>query len=201
MEAEILERIFEPYFTTKRVGEGTGMGLAMVHGIVKSHKGETTVYSEPGRGTIFHIFLPVLSKDMVVWPEIAKKELVRGESERILFVDNELALAEIGKKMLENLGYHVVSRTSSIEALAYFRERPDNFDIVITDMTMPKMTGVQLAKEIHNIRPDIPVILCTGFSESINEENYKSLGINAFVMKPILQKDIAKVIRDVLECK
>jgi signal transduction histidine kinase/CheY-like chemotaxis protein len=194
----IKDRIFEPYFTTKKTGEGTGMGLAMVYGIVKGHSGEITVYSEPGKGTTVHVYLAVLEKSEVTEGEIDHTEPVIGGSERILFVDDEVHLAEVGKQMLEKLGYRVTSRTSSTEALEDFRGNPSHYDLVITDQTMPGITGVQLAEELKQIKPGIPVILSTGFSEKISESNYKSRGIDAFVMKPTMKKEIARVIRRVL---
>ncbi|MCK5057221.1 MAG: PAS domain S-box protein [Candidatus Aminicenantes bacterium] len=197
MSLEIKSRIFEPYFTTKPKGEGTGMGLAVVHGIVKNHSGEIKVYSEPGKGTTFHVFLPVTRAETMVGFE--QIEPIQGGEERILYVDDENNLAEMGKQMLESIGYRIESRTSSIEALEAFRSGPGKFSLVITDQTMPNMTGLQLAKEIRKISPHIPVILCTGFSESVNEENFKSMGISAFVMKPIVRKEIARVIREVLD--
>lgn len=199
MTNEIVNRIFEPYFTTKEKGEGTGMGLAVVHGIVKNHGGEITVYSEPGQGTTFHVFLPVTQTETMIG--IEQVEAVQGGKERILYVDDEKNLAEMGKQMLESFGYKIESRTSSIEALEAFRSSPDKFSLLITDQTMPNMTGLQLAREIHSIRPDIPVILCTGFSESVNEQNFKSRGISAFVMKPVVRNEIARVIREVLDEK
>ncbi len=197
MTPEIANRIFEPYFTTKGKGEGTGMGLAVVHGIVKNHGGEISVYSEPGRGTTFHVFFPVTQVEDI--DSIPEMEPIQGGTERILYVDDEMNLADMGKQMLESLGYRVDSRTSSIEALEAFRSGPNKFALVITDQTMPNMTGLQLSRELRNIRPDIPIILCTGFSESVNEENFKSLGISQFVMKPIVRKDIARIIREVLD--
>jgi CheY-like chemotaxis protein len=197
MTPGIMERIFEPYFTTKRPGEGTGMGLSVAHGIVKSHGGEIKVFSEPFKGTTFHVYLPVTED--VKEPPIEKGKPVTGGSERILFVDDDNSLAEMGKLMLEKLGYKVTVRTSSIEALEVFRKGPNKFDLVITDQTMPNKTGTQLTRELLRIRPDIPVILSTGFSETVNKENFKSLGIRAFVMKPIVKNDIAKTIRKVLE--
>jgi len=198
MEKKVIDRIFDPYYTTKEKTGGTGMGLAVVHGILKSHGGVITVYSEPGKGTTFNVFLPrTESAEGVVEPE----EIIPLPigKELILFVDNEPFIVEIGKGMLEHLGYTVVTRTSSIEALEAFKAMPDKFDLVITDMTMPKMTGDELAKELMRIRPDLPIILCTGFSELINAHKAKAIGIRAFVMKPIVQREMAEAVRKVLD--
>lgn len=197
MTPDIMNRIFEPYFTTKTKSEGTGMGLSVAHGIIRSHGGEITVYSELGKGTTFHIYLPVTEIKKIL--EVEETEELRGGDEYILFVDDEETLVELAQRMLESLGYTVAVRTSSIEALEAFRNDPYRFALVITDQTMPNMTGLQLSGKIRQIRPDIPIILCTGFSENANEEIVKTHQINAFVMKPILKKDIARVIRNVLD--
>ena len=200
MDAETKKKIFEPYFTTKKEGEGTGMGLSLVHGIIKSHNGEIIVDSEPGKGTCFYVFLPVTDIEIVP-TEVESLEPVVGGNERILLVDDEWTLVEMGKQMLERFGYMVEIKTSSKGALEVFCSNPDVFDLIITDQTMPIMTGIQLTQELKKIRPDIPVILCTGFSEVIDEENFKSQGIDAFVMKPIVMREIAAVIRSVLDKK
>jgi len=200
MDKAVRDRIFEPYFTTKRTGEGTGIGLTVVHGIVKSYGGAITVESEPGRGSIFQVLLPRL-KGAVVEEEHKKVVLPPRGTERILFVDDEPALVNIGRRMLEGLGYEVVTSTSGIETLSTFRRQPENFDLVITDMTMPKMTGDRLAIELLGIRPGIPIILCTGFSERITGEKAKEIGIRKFVLKPLLMNDLAEAVREVLDAK
>jgi len=197
MDRATMERIFDPFFTTKAPGEGSGMGLAVVHGIVKSLNGAITVDSEPGKGTTFQVFFPTIQSEAASEPEHFAPPPVGNE--RVLFVDDEAALAAVGQEMLESLGYDVVARTSSIEALKTFQMQPDRFDLVITDMTMSNMTGADLAREIMRIRPDVPVILCTGFSEAISEEKAKAMGIRAFVMKPVVRREIAEVIRRVLD--
>lgn len=197
MEPYVMERIFEPYFTTKKTGEGTGLGLSVVHGIVKSHGGDIAVTSVPGKGTTFCVYFPVTEGAAV--PGIEQAEPIIGGTEHILFVDDEQSLAEMGKHLLERLGYKVTVRTSSIEALEVFRKTPDRFDLVISDQTMPNLTGTQLIGELFRIRRDIPVILCTGFSETVNTENFLALGIRAFVMKPIIKREIAKIIRETLD--
>lgn len=199
MDEETKRRIFEPYFTTKRVGEGSGLGLSVAHGIVKNHGGTITADSEPGKGTTFHIYLPVIKSESLLGVE--STEPVKGGHEWVLMADDETDLLESGRKILESLGYTVVMKKSSIDALEAFNEKPGIFNLVITDQTMPGMTGVQLTKELKSIREDIPVILCTGFSEVINEENYKAQGIDAFMMKPFDKKKIAGVIRQVLDKK
>ncbi len=201
MEPAVIRRIFEPYYTTKKVGEGTGMGLAVIHGIVKSYQGEVVVYSEPGNGTTFHIFFPVLHENKETSSVLARKSSIVGGHERILFVDDEKGLVEMAPLMLESLGYNVFATSSSLEALTSFRMKPTDFDLVITDQTMPHMTGVALTAAIRAVRPDIPVIICSGFSDSINDKNFKALGINAFIMKPFSKKEIAAAIREVLDSK
>ncbi len=197
MDESVKARIFDPYFTTKGPEKGTGLGLSVVHGIIRSHGGNIRCKSEPGKGSVFEIFLPTIEAGP---PEKSTPvDSIPQGSERILFVDDEMALADIGMQTLQSLGYKVVSRTSSIEALEAFRTQPDQFDLLITDNTMPNMTGIELAKNIKRIRPDIPIILCTGFTEGILEEKIKALGIAGFLMKPIIRGDIAKVIRQVLE--
>ena len=198
MNSELLERIFDPYFTTKEKGVGTGLGLSVVNGIVDSHGGTITVESEPGKGSAFHVYLPLIQEG-VIKPEIDIDAPISTGNERILFIDDELALVDIGKQMLEHFGYEVTSRTSSIEALELFRTKPDQFDLVITDMTMPNMTGDKLAKELMKIRSDIPIILCTGFSERVSEEKVKGMGIKDFAMKPVVIQDLAKTVRKVLD--
>jgi CheY-like chemotaxis protein/two-component sensor histidine kinase len=200
MTPEVLERIFDPYFTTKEKGEGTGLGLAVVHGIVKSYGGIITVQSDMGKGTTFHVYLPRIKREVTAGPESRLGEIPTG-NERILFIDDDPGLVDISKQMLEHLGYKLVTRTSSIEALKLFRAQPDKFDLVITDMTMPNMTGDKLAKELMEIRPDIPIILCTGYSERITEEKAKAMGIRAFTMKPLVIRDFANTIRKVLDQK
>jgi len=196
IEPKIFKRIFDPYFTTKGVGEGSGMGLSVVHGIVKRHGGGISVSSEPGKGTIFHVLFPCIEDEPEPEVEIAVK-IPRGK-ERILFVDDEKAMVDAIQPMIKRLGYKVTARTSSIEALEAFRANPDRFDLVITDFTMPNMTGLELAKELLKLRSDIPIILCTGYSEHINEEKAKRSGIRAFVMKPVVLDEIANTVRKVL---
>jgi signal transduction histidine kinase len=197
MTPEVMARIFDPYFTTKEVGRGTGLGLSVVHGIVKSHGGVITCKSTPGEGTIFDVYLPEIDTGKEKLEPLEKESLPTG-TERILFVDDEPVLIDLTKKRLENLGYTVITRTSSIEALELFRNNPDKFDLVITDMTMPAMTGDKLTQKMMEIRQDIPIILCTGYSELISEEKAKKIGVKEFIMKPIVIEELAKTIRDVL---
>lgn len=193
---DIREKIFDPYFTTKEVGKGTGMGLAMVHGIVQSYGGAITCDSQLGEGTVFHILLPTIENENIEKDESA--EIVPIGKEHILLIDDEEILIEVGKAMLQRLGYRVTTRSNSIEALTTFQNQPESFDLIITDQTMPGMTGVDLARRILQIRPDIPIILCTGYSNLISEEKAKALGIKGFSLKPLAKKDIALLIRKVL---
>ena len=197
MDRDTIERMFDPFFTTKGPAKGTGMGLAVVQGIVKRHKGAISVESEPGKGSNFHVVLPQTDlKDprVITTPD----SFPRGD-ERILFVDDEEILVDLGKQFLERLGYQAVCVTDPIKALEIFRMQPDSFDLVITDMTMPKMTGISLARKILEIRPNLPVILSTGFSEQLSGENRVSeIGIKAQLMKPLALKDLAVIIRKLL---
>ena len=199
IEPSIQERIFEPYFTTKELEEGTGMGLAVVHGIVKSCGGAITVESELGKGTTFHVLLPKFEGEISPVEETLAQ--LPGGAERILFVDDEDAMVDTIPSMLRMLGYEVESKKSSIECLNVFRDNPEAFDLLITDMTMPNITGVDLSKKVMKIRPDIPIILFTGFSELIDEKRAKEIGIRAFLMKPVIIQEIANTIREVLDKK
>lgn len=192
-----LDRIFDPYFSTKRPGKGTGLGLSIVQSLVRSYKGEIIVYSELGKGTVFRVFLPVI--ESVESPDIIIESIdnLKG-NERILAVDDEPYVLALEKEMLERLGYKVTALNNSLEAFEAFRKSPDQFDVVITDMTMPKLTGDLLAQRLMQVRADIPVILCTGFSEKISEEKAESFGLKGFIMKPIIRKEIAKAIRRAL---
>ena len=198
MKQSIMDRIFEPYFTTKKEGKGTGLGLAILHGIVKSHGGHISFYSEPGKGAEFKVYLPVIKKQKETSKVETDASIQKG-NERILLVDDQDIIVQMEKQMLEQLGYHVTGRISSVDVLEMFRADPDKFDLVITDMTMPNMTGEQLADELIKIRSDIPVILCTGFSEMMSEEKAKAMGIKGFLMKPVLMKDLSSTIRKVLD--
>jgi CheY-like chemotaxis protein len=195
MSPAVLERIFEPFFTTKEVGEGTGMGLAVVHGIVTKCRGAIAVESALGRGTTFTIYLPRSDQPGVALP-CPEDAMPRG-TERILFVDDEEALAQLGHQLLTRLGYDVVTWTSSVEALKAFHDHPDRFDLVITDQTMPHMTGDVLARAWRQMRPDLPIILCTGFSQRIMAEQAETLGIDAVCLKPLVARDLARTIRQV----
>jgi signal transduction histidine kinase len=193
----VMKRIFEPYFTTKKTGEGTGMGLAVIHGIVKNHNGDISVYSEPGKGTSFHLFFPKIEGK--TGPDSKLTEKVPGGKERILLVDDEKALTEMGTQMLKRLGYEVEGISNAVTALETFRLEPDRFQLVISDLTMPHMTGIQLAEEIKKIKPDIPIIICSGYSASLTEKQINALGISEFIMKPIVKSELAQVVRNVLD--
>jgi len=192
-----LEKIFEPYYTTKEKGEGTGLGLSVVHGIVKSHNGHITVNSELGNGTTFQVILPLAKKASVERPEQETQPLPTG-AERILLVDDELPVVKMQQKILEQLGYTVTARTSSVEALEAFRTSPAKFDLIITDMTMPNMTGYKLAEEVKAIRGDIPVILCTGFSEQLSGQEDRRVN-DGLLMKPIDKAKMARMIRNLID--
>jgi PAS domain S-box-containing protein len=196
MDAVTMERIFDPFFTTKGLEGGTGMGLSVVHGIVKNHGGMITVFSEPGVGTTFNVFFPRI--ETRIEEEIAVPLPLPTGKERILFVDDEEMLVTVAQQLLTRMGYEVTAITSSTDALHLFKDQPDRFDLVITDQTMPKMTGTQLAKELLAIRPDLPIILSTGFSEMITPDRAKAAGIREFVLKPVTQRDLAECIRRVL---
>jgi len=197
MDRSTIERIFDPYFTTKEIDMGTGLGLAVVHGIVKSYGGKINVSSQPGKGTTFEIFFPTMV-DPIEEESEEFMDLPRGD-ERILFIDDEEILVELGCEILKKLGYRVESTTSPDRALEMFRRRPNRFDLVITDMTMPRLTGDELAVKLMQIRPDIPIILCTGYNESISKQRAKDLGIRAFEKKPLVIRELAVTIRRVME--
>ena len=199
MDSATMDRIFDPYFTTKEQDKGTGMGLAVVHGIVKGHGGGIRVQSKPGKGTRFDIMFPVMGKHMESETE-ELKALPTG-NEHILFIDDEDTLIDLGESMLKKLGYRVETRTRPDEALESFRAAPDNYDLVISDMTMPGMTGDLLAAELMKIRADIPVIICTGYSERIDEKRARDLGIKGLVMKPFTIRSLSKTVRDALDGK
>lgn len=192
-----LEKIFEPYFTTKAKGTGTGLGLSVVQGIVESHGGHVTVSSEPGEGTTFSVYLPLTQKDMSQVRAEAEAPLPTG-SERILFVDDEPPIVKMQQQSLERLGYTVTATSSSTEALKRFRLSPDTFDLLITDMTMPSLTGDKLTAAVKAMRPGLPVILCTGFSEKING-NWETPALDGILMKPVDKAEMAAAIRRALD--
>jgi signal transduction histidine kinase/ActR/RegA family two-component response regulator len=196
MDPEVLAHIFEPFFTTKAVGQGTGMGLAVVHRIVTNHGGTIVVQSTPGAGTTFALYLP--QTDVTASGESHAQESIAPGAGRVLFVDDEEVLAHLGQAMLVRLGYDAVVSTSGLEALEVFRPTPQRFDVVITDQTMPHMTGEQLAKELRCIRPDIPIILCTGFSYVMSTEKAQALGIDRLLMKPLGMQELGVALQQVL---
>ena len=199
MDEAVMKRIFDPYFTTKEKGRGTGLGLAVTYGIVQSLGGHISVKSKRGRGTTFRVLLPILAQDGALANKAEENQAAPTGRERILFVDDEIALTHMAFRMLSSLGYQVTVSNDGNEALDLFRSRPDQFDLVITDMTMPWMTGDHLTREVLKIKPDIPVIICTGFSERISEEKVIKLGGRALVMKPWLKQTFAETIRKVLD--
>ena len=199
MDEETLAKIFDPFFSTKPLGDGTGLGLSVVHGIVKNHDGSITVISKPGQGTTFHVFLPVaLDAVAALGLDISAPKVFPIGNENILLVDDEEEVVNVEKEILASFGYGVTVCTCPEDALQRFREQPERFDLVITDMTMPKMTGDQLVREILTIRPGMPVILCTGFSEIINKDKAKSMGIREYIVKPFDMDDFVASVRRVL---
>ena len=197
MSSDVLERMFDPFFTTKPIGEGSGMGLSVVHGIVANHGGALMVDSQMGIGTKIEVYLPAISLP------ISDRDEDQGPiplgKEAILFVDDEETIVWLGKELLEQLGYTVEVQTNSVEALNVFRQNPERFDLVITDQTMPGLTGEALSRELLRIRPELPIILCTGFSHIMTAEKAKALGIQAYLMKPLAIRDLASIVRHVLD--
>ena len=199
MDRVLLERIFEPYFTTKGQEEGAGLGLAVVHGIIAAHGGDISVYSEPSMGTSFKIYLPVINEERPREQDNAT-EIPKG-SEKILFVDDEEPLIEVSLQLLQHLGYTVETRTNGRDALERLNAGPDDFDLIITDNSMPGMTGIELAQKIRAIRADIPIILCTGLSNPMSTIQARDAGIVGFLMKPLILQNLACTVRSALDGK
>ncbi len=197
MDRATLDHIFEPFFTTKAVGEGTGLGLAVVHGIMKSHDGGISVYSHPGEGTRFNLYFPVIEAEAVV-PEVEITPIPRGQGEHILFVDDEAVLASLGKRILERLGYRVTTKTSALEALAAVREQPEEFALVITDLTMPGMDGAKLGRQLLQIQPRLPVILTTGYSGVMTPGKARELGFQELLGKPSSARIMGEAVQRAL---
>ncbi len=198
MNADVRNKIFDPFFTTKKIGEGTGLGLSVIHGIVGQHRGEITVRSSVGEGTVFHVYLPVINEKVETDPLVRIEPLPPGD-EHILLVDDEPAILDLLQRMLGGLGYTTTAFANSREALNHYKTHQDNFDLLISDMTMPEMTGTTLAREVLNLCPDFPVILCSGFSENMTEDQIAAIGIKKFILKPILKHRLAKAVREVLD--
>jgi CheY-like chemotaxis protein len=197
MEERTLSRIFEPYFTTKEQGEGTGLGLYVVHGIVKQFNGWMDVSSLPAQGTTFTLFFPQVETEVRAEPAAGNTHPTGGET--ILLVDDDAHLVDTMGEMLASLGYRVIPATSAVDALRIFEEVPDNFDLVVTDQTMPGMTGERLIFRLRGIRPAVPAIVCTGYSATMNSRKARESGIDAFLMKPVERRELACIIRRVLD--
>jgi PAS domain S-box-containing protein len=194
----VMKRIFDPYFTTKSAGEGTGMGLAMIHGIVKSHGGDITVTSEIDKGASFHVYLPRITEPVSPEKHLDSKDTQSSGGEHILLIDDEISLADVTIQMLTRMGYQVMGKSSPIDAVDTFKQNPDAFDLVLTDLTMPGMTGLQVAREIKKIKPQIPVILCSGFSANAPEEEINEV-VDDFLMKPVVKSQLSKIVRKLLD--
>jgi len=198
IDEESMEKLFDPYFTTKEIGKGTGLGLSVVQGIVKSFNGSVQIQSEPNKGTIVSVYLPILNKrSNQTIPEKTYSTQIGAET--ILLVDDEEPIMKMEQKILERLGYNVIAKTGSVEALEAFKSNPNKYDLILTDMTMPNMTGIQLAYEIKSIKNEIPIIICTGFSDQINEESFEKLGVQGFVLKPLVIGQLSHKIREILD--
>jgi signal transduction histidine kinase/ActR/RegA family two-component response regulator len=198
IEKDVLDRIFEPYFTTKDFSMGSGLGLSVVHGIVESLGGKISVISQLGKGSTFEILLPVADVK-IPESEFKKTATIKTGTERILFIDDEIALARLGKQMLEHFGYTVTISINPLKALDLFRQDPGQFDMVITDLTMPNLSGKELIAEMIKVRPDIPVIICSGHSDLIDSDITDQKGIKAFLAKPVRMIDLNKKIREVFD--
>jgi len=196
MDQETRDRIFDPFFTTKK-GEGSGMGLSVVHGIIKNLSGTITVYSKQGMGSIFHVYLPRIGLGI---GEEKKEEIRPPEgTERILFVDDEEMLVRLGRRHLQDLGYQVSGHTNSTEALADFHQTPERFDLIITDQTMPNLTGTELARKIREVRPNLPVILITGFSTGLTVAQAEAVGVHTCLLKPVVAGDLGFAVRRAID--
>ncbi len=198
MDSQTRKKIFEPYFTTKDAGEGTGLGLAVVHGIITSHNGQIHVYSEPGQGTTFNVYLPIVTEVSPASPVNGTKEITGG-NERILFIDDEEKLTQMAEDFFTGYGYTITTFTDPIPALHHLKKQPDGYDLVITDMAMPSLTGVELAKQMLALRPDLPIILCTGYSETINKESSLKIGIRMYCQKPVMLGKLVESVRRILD--
>jgi len=198
MPADIVEKIFDPYFTTKDKEKGTGLGLSVVLGIVKTHNGAIDVTSSLSQGSAFTVYLPISEKTSIPSESVVDQINLRG-NERILVVDDEEEIVFFLTEALKQFGYSVTGKTNSLEALKEFETDPGRFDLVITDLTMPDLNGFQLSQQIIKIRPEILIIMCTGFNENVNEKKAQSIGIKKFVFKPIDQDEIAEAIRQLMD--
>lgn len=201
MDKQTQQRIFEPYFTTKEIGKGTGLGLSVVRGLVQSYGGIITVDSKLGKGTIFHVYFQAIVEEVKAIAETEEMEAFPTGTERILTVDDETTIVNLHKAVLSRLGYTVTTKTSSEEALALLKADPQDFDLLITDQTMPDLSGAKLAEEVLRFRPDMPIILCTGYSTTLSEEKAMEVGIKKYLSKPVARKDLIKIIRTLLDEK
>jgi len=197
MSPATLLHVFEPFFTTKAVSEGTGLGLAVVHGIMKSHDGGIYAYSQPGKGTTFHLYFPVIETE-VTGTEIEATPVPRGHGEHILFLDDEEVLARVGKRMLERLGYIVTTKTDPLEAIAALRDQPEAFDLVITDLTMPGMDGVKLGSQLLQMQPHLPIIIMSGYSGVLTDGKVRALGFRELLSKPCSAQALAETVHRAL---
>ncbi len=200
MERHILERIFDPYFTTRKPGEGTGLGLSVVHSIIQNHGGFINCYSEPGSGTVFRVYFPLL-KSGLLFAESEEKGILATGNEHILVVDDEEVITALVAKTLQNLGYIVTTSNDPLAALETFERNPGRFSLLISDVTMPGINGAELVRQIRKLCPTLPIILCSGFSDLINEEKARALGVNRYLMKPIIRRDLATAVRTCLDEK
>jgi CheY-like chemotaxis protein/anti-sigma regulatory factor (Ser/Thr protein kinase) len=198
MDARTRDRIFEPFFTTKEVNQGTGLGLAVVHGIVQSHEGTITVYSEPGEGSTFNVFLPVFSDQGNVEQTREPENFLPG-TESILIVDDKVSVTKILEKMLDTLGYKTTIVNSSNQGLKLFEKNPDSFNMLITDLTMPELTGLELSRKIHQIRRGLPIIMITGYGNKLSRKEQEAAGITKLIGKPVLMGEISQLVRDLFD--
>jgi CheY-like chemotaxis protein len=197
MDTATMARIFEPFFTTKGPTAGTGLGLSVVHGIMQAHGGAITVYSHPGQGTTFHLYFPAHEVDGHSAAHV-REELPRGDGRRVLFVDDEAPLAQMGQRMLERLGYVVTAATSAADALDAFASNPQAFDLVVTDLTMPGRSGTDLTAEMLALRPDVRVVLVTGYTATLTADRVRRLGIREIALKPLTLQRLATVVHQAL---